>query len=60
MAAKLLVMTTRFTVGALFLIAFRMPVVPMIAETGVSFSLRGELKVESVKYLDRGGLSSCL
>lgn len=29
--AKLEVMTTRFTVGALFLIDFRIPVVPMIA-----------------------------
>jgi len=30
-AAKLLVTTTRLTVGALFLIAFKSPVVPMMA-----------------------------
>ncbi len=30
-AAKLLVMTTRLTVGAFFLIAFKSPVVPMMA-----------------------------
>ena len=32
MAAKLLVITTRFTDGALFLMAFRIPVVPTIAK----------------------------
>lgn len=37
MAAKEEVMTTLFTVGALFLMDFRMPVVPMIAGSSSCF-----------------------
>jgi hypothetical protein len=44
MAAKEEVMTTRFTVGALFLIAFKIPVVPFTAGSRRSFFVSVVLK----------------
>ena len=54
-AAKLLVTTTRFTEGALFLMALRIPVVPMMAgESQSSMRWSG-----AHMYRDLGDLSWC-
>lgn len=63
MAAKDEVMTTRLTVGAFFLVAFRIPIVPITAIKAVSRDIRpgnsiGQDPVTWIEYflLDIGGI----